>query len=384
MGNKVGIVAVAQTKYEERKMEREGELVWEVVQKVLEETGLTFAEDGTGIDATVTCSQDFWSGRTLSNVQVTRACGGHLRPEVKVAGDGALACFYAAMQILSGQYDTVLVVAHAKESQTMKNIIDNAAFDPIYQRLLGLDFTSAAALQANKYMQKYAITPEQCAKVVVKNRRNAKRNPCAQAPLDLTVNEVLSSEIVCYPLRKLECKPCSDGACALVLARENKARRLTSKPVWIRGVASCYDAYYLGDRDLADCHSLIEAAQRAYKMAGITNPQREIDLAEISEEYSYQELLWTEGLGFCNRGEGGKFIDSGATTLFGQLPVNPSGGLLSGRPVNVAGLAAIAEAVLQLRKEAGARQVEEARTAVAHGVGGPCGQLHCVFVLGRD
>ena len=384
MGNKVGIVAVAQTKYEERKMERESELVWEVVQKVLEKTGLAFAEDGTGIDATVTCSQDFWSGRTLSNVQVTRACGGHLRPEVKVAGDGALACFYAAMQILSGQYDTVLVVAHTKESQTMKNIIDNAAFDPIYQRLLGLDFTSAAALQANRYMQKYAITPEQCAKVVVKNRRNAKRNPCAQAPLDLTVNEVLSSEIVCYPLRKLDCKPCSDGACALVLAREDKARRLTSKPVWIRGVASCYDAYYLGDKDLADCQSLIEAAQRAYKMAGITNPRREIDLAEVSEEYSYQELLWTEGLGFCDRGEGGKLIDSGATALSGQLPVNPSGGLLSGRPVNVAGLAAIAEAVLQLREEAGARQVEEARTAVAHGVGGPCGQLHCVFVLGRD
>ncbi|MCX5999103.1 MAG: thiolase family protein, partial [Chloroflexi bacterium] len=170
--------------------------------------------------------------------------------------------------------------------------------------------------------------------------------------------------------------------CAMIIAREDKAKKLTNKPVWILGASNCYETHYLGDRDLADCDALVSAASKAYKMAGITDPSKEIDVAEISEEYSYQELLWTEGLGFCGRGEGGKLIDSGATRMGGRLPVNPSGGVLSGVPTVVAGMARVAEAVLQLRGEAGARQVPGAKTALAHGVTGICGALQCVMVLG--
>ncbi|MFC2017496.1 thiolase family protein [Chloroflexota bacterium] len=327
MAEKVGIVAVAQTKYEESKPGlRETELVYEVVEKVLQETGLTYAEDGTGIDAAVTCCHDHWDGVTISNWPLADVVGGHGRPEEKVAGDGALAAYYAFVQILSGHFDIVLVTAHVKESQTVKNAIDNFAFDPIYQRMLGLDFLSAAALQANRYMNRYGITPEQCAKVVVKSRSNAKNNPYAQAPMDLSVKEVLNSRMLAYPLRLLNTKPVSDGACAIILAREEKAKRITDKPVWIKGIGSCYDAHYLGDRDLADCLSLVLAAKRAYSMAGIENPRQEIDVAEVCAEYSYQELLWTEGLGFCSQGEGGKLIDAGVTEMGGELPVNPSGG----------------------------------------------------------
>jgi len=135
---------------------------------------------------------------------------------------------------------------------------------------------------------------------------------------------------------------------------------------------------------LADCKSLELAAQRSYKMAGISNPRKEIDLAEISEVYSYQELLWSEGLGLCEKGDGGKLIESGATRMEGEIPINPSGGLLAGVPYNAAGLDRIAEAVLQLRGEAGEHQVPGAKTAVAHGTSGICGQLHCVFVLERE
>ena len=119
----------------------------------------------------------------------------------------------------------------------------------------------------------------------------------------------------------------------------------------------------------------------AYDMAGITDPLKEIDVAEISEEYSYQELLWMEGLGFCGRGEAGKLIDDGVTQMGGQLPVNPSGGMLSGNPTIVAGAARAAEAVLQLRGEAGDRQVPGASVALAHGVTGICGQHQCVSIL---
>ena len=204
-------------------------------------------------------------------------------------------------------------------------------------------------MQANRYMHKYGITAEQCAKVAVRDRGNAKKNPLAQEPMDITVEDVLKSEILAYPIRHLDTKPVSDGSCAMILAREDKAKKLTDKPVWILGAANCYEAHYLGDRELADCDALVTAARRAYGMAGIADPIKEIDIAE--------------------------------THMGGQLPVNPSGGVLAGNPVTVAGMARVAEAALQLRGEAGDRQVPRARVALAHGITGICGQHQCVMIL---
>jgi acetyl-CoA C-acetyltransferase len=186
-----------------------------------------------------------------------------------------------------------------------------------------------------------------------------------------------------YPIKELDCKPISDGACALLLANDEKAKELTSTPIWITGIGNCYDAHYLGDRDLSDCDSLQIAARKAYDMAGITDPSREIDLAEISEEFSYQELLWMEGLRLCKRGEAGRFIQDGISKMGGRLPVNPSGGVLSGNPSGVAGMVRVAEAFLQLSGRAGDRQIAEPKTALAHGVYGPAGQSHCVIILKR-
>jgi acetyl-CoA C-acetyltransferase len=137
----------------------------------------------------------------------------------------------------------------------------------------------------------------------------------------------------------------------------------------------------LGDRDLAEADALIRAAQKAYNMAGIKEPYKEIDVAEIYDAFTYQELLWSEGLGFCERGKGGKLIESGETTMGGKLPINPSGGVLSAHPVLVAGLARIAEITIQLREEGNGRQVDGAKIGLAHGINGACGQAHCVWVL---
>ena len=385
MSERVGIVAVAQTKYSPNRADAsEGELAYEAIKQVLQETGLTYAQDGTGIDASITCSQDFWDGRTISNTNVMSYVGSHHSDEDKVTEDSLNAVYTAVARILSGHQDIVLVVSHTKESMADKRAVENAAFDPIFLRVLGLDFLSAAALQAKRYMYKYGITPEQCAKVVVKNRGNAKRNPFAQEPLDITAEDVLGSQVLASPIRQLDMKPTSDGACAMILAREKKAKKLTSKPIWILGVSNCYETNYLGDRDLAECDALVVAAKKAYGMAGITDPMKQINMAEISEEYSYQELLWMEGLGLCGRGEAGKLIDSGVTKMGGQLPVNPSGGMLSGNPTVVAGMTRIAEAVLQLRGEAGERQVPAAKMALAQGFTGACGQLQGVMILGNS
>ncbi len=381
---KVGIVAIAQTRYESSKPQLDlSELAYcGVIEKVLADTGLRFTEDGTGIDATVVTFSDHWDGKTSASKAIQDVAGCDLRHGESVVEDGAMGFCYATMMVLTGRYDIVLLTAHCKESQTEGRLIENMAFDPVYERLLGVDFVSAAALQAKRYMYKYGITPEQCAKVVVKNKGNARNNPFAQEPLDLTVSDVLGSKMLCYPLHALDVKPSpSDGACAMILATEEKAKRITDNPVWVKGIGSCYDTHYLGDRDLADCLALSKAAQQAYKMAGITDPRREINVVELSEHCSYQELLWLEGLGFCGPGEGGRLIDSRATEMGGELPVNPSGGVLAGVPTIVAGLSRVAEAALQLQGEAGEHQVEGARIALAQGMNGACGQMQHVVIL---
>jgi acetyl-CoA C-acetyltransferase len=377
---RVAIVGVAQTHFAPRRPDvNYGEMAYEVIPRVLESAGLRMPQD---IDNAISCSHDIWDGQTISNIGITDVIGGHLRAEEKMALDGATAVFYGAVSILSGECSCSLLMAHTKMSQTNRNIVNNVAFDPIYTRMLGLDYTSAAALQARRYMYKYGITREQTARVVVKNLSNARHNPAAHQFGETTVQDVLSSQPLASPIHRMDVAPDTDGAVAVILASEERAKRITDKPVWILGMGTCYDAHYLGDRDLADCVALERAAQRAYRMAGIRNPRRSVDLAEVGEEFSYQELMWMEGLGLCEKGEAGRLTESGATAINGRIPVNPSGGLISGVPINVAGLNRVAEAVLQLRGEAGGRQVKGAKTAVAQGHSGFCGQHQCVVVLG--
>ncbi len=380
MSERVGIISVAQTKYHPNRTDvNEEELSYEAIKQVLEETGLSLSD----IDSAVTCSQDFWDGRTISSMNIQHVVGAHLGHEDNISEDGINAVYAAMAQILSGRQDIILVEAHTKESHADKSLVENAAFDAIFMRQLGLDFTSAAALQAKRYMYKYGITAEQCAMVAVRNRANAKNNPLAQEPMDITIDDVLGSKMLVSPIRLLDTKPISDGACAMIMTTEARAKKLTKNPVWIMGASNCYETHYLGDRDLADCDALTKAAKKAYSMAGINNPLRQIDVAEISTEYSYQEPLWLEGLGFCDRGDGGKLVESRSIKMRGNLPVNPSGGALPGNPNGVAGMARVVEGVLQLRGEAGDRQIKGAKVALAHGYTGICGQHQAVMILGN-
>lgn len=385
MRERVAIVAAAQTKFEPHKdKQRMQEIVWEVVSHVVKQTGLHFEEE-MGIDNAVTCSDDFFDARTISDGAITDVVGSHMRSEEKVSMDSLMAVYYAWAGILSGHYDITLVVAHSKESQAMsRNLITNAAFDPIYQRPLGIDYLQACALQARAYMNSYKISKEIFAKVVVKSRQNASKNPFAQEKKKVTCDQVLKSPMVADPLSKLDIYPVSDGACAMILATESKAKLITDKPVWILGGGCCYDNFYLGDRNLARSDALRKAAGRAYQMAGIKQPSRQLSLAEISAYYSYQEPLWCEGLGLCPDGKGGIFTESGESSLDGKMPVNPSGGPLTGNPQMVGGIVRAAECFLQLRGEAGKRQVKNAKRALAHGTIGPAGQFHAVMIFGVE
>ena len=374
---RIAIVGVGQTKYERGKTKNFAELVHEAARKAMDDAGL----DLNDIDNVVTTTNDFYDGRTIACMAVAEAAGAYGRDATNVEGDGTLSAFYGLMRTLSGVYETTMVTAHCKVSEGAPRKLFNQAFDPIYERLLGLDAISSCALQARTYMHRYGITEEQCARVSVKNHGNAKNNPYAHVALNISVKDVMKSPMLAEPIKRLDTSPISDGACAIILATENKARKMAKKPVWVRGVAHCADAYRLGERDLSCAVALEAADKNAYRMAGISDPSREIQVAEVYDAFSYMELMWYEGLGFCGPGEGGKMIDSGATRMGGRLPVNPSGGVLSAHSVQVAGLARIAEAVLQLRGEAGKRQVPGVKMALAHGVTGICAQTHCVWVL---
>lgn len=377
---KIAIVGTAQTKYERHKKDQTYyDMVYEVTTAALNDAGLTLAD----IDNVITVSNDFFDGRTISSMAVGEAAGAHDKNISTVEGDGTFGAFYGAMRVWGG-YRSTLVVAHSKGSEGNSKFISNAMFDPIYHRPLGLDAISSAALQANAYMTRYGITEEQCAMVSVKNHGNAKKNPFAQLPLDLTVDDVMRSPKIADPLKRLDCSPVSDGAAAIIIANETLARKAKSKPVWIKGVAHCAEEYFLGDRDLANPKALRDAAQRAYQMAGIVNPRKEIDVAEIYDAFSYMEPLWLEGLGMCEPGAGGVLTESGATGMRGDLPVNPSGGVLSAHAVLVAGLARLIESSLQVRGEAGSHQIDGVKTALAHGINGACGQSHCVWILGAE
>ncbi|MBU2547861.1 MAG: thiolase family protein [Proteobacteria bacterium] len=378
--DKVGIVGVGQTKYERKKVgETFFDMIYEVTVKALDDAGLTIDD----IDNVITVSNDFWDGRTISSMAVQDACGSRHKDISTVEGDGVYGAFYGAMRVLSGSFGTTLVVAHNKCSQSRMNQITNAMFDPIYTRALGLDAITSSAMQARAYMDAFGITAEQFARVSVKNHKNAKNNPLAQIALDLTVEDVLKSRLLADPLRLLDASPITDGAAAVIWANEAAARKAKKAPVWMKGVGHMSDAYHLGDRDLARSPALVGAAGKAYAMAGIDDPLKQLDVAEIYDAFSYMELMWYEGLGFCPEGGGGKLMDAGVTQMGGDLPVNPSGGCLSANAVLVAGLARLIECVLQVRGEAAGRQVKDCSTALAHGINGPCGQSHCVMVMGK-
>ncbi|MBW2203195.1 MAG: thiolase family protein [Deltaproteobacteria bacterium] len=380
MNPQVAIIGTSQTKFEADKgYEDIPETVFKVVQQAMAEAGI----DRDDLDSIVTSSVDLWDGRTASNQMLTDVVGSIMKPESRVAGDGLGAVFQGMLAILAGASEITLVVSQCRGSMGAHNEISNWVFDPIYQQPLGLDYLSAGALQANHYMNQFGISQEDCARVVIKNRKDAQNNPYAQVVKETTVEEVMGSPMWAYPIKEMDASPISDGACAVVLASRDKAKALSKEPVWILGAGNCVDSHYLGDRDLTGGDALIKASNTAYGMAGISDPLKELDVAEVSAAFSYQELLWTELMGFCVRGEGARILQEGMTSLGGALPVNPSGGMIAGNPVTVAGLTRLVEAVLQVRGKAGDRQVRGASRALSHGTTGCCGQGQYVMIVGN-
>lgn len=310
-----------------------------------------------------------------------------MKDETKVEADGVMAATYATARLLSGLYDTALVVGNSLgASQFRPYLVMDYELNPVYDRQLGLiNELSAGALQAKAYMDEYGLTDSQLDKIAARLLANAAKNPeSINDDAGATPEDVAASEYLYEPLRRLHCYPFTDGACALLLAAGDKARELTDKPVWIRGVGDSLDTYYIGERNLARSRSTKLAAERAYKMAGISDPAGNIDVAEVSAKFAAQEPIICEELGLFPEGSGGEVADKGSAAIGAAMPVCPSGGALGSYAFCSAGLVRIAECYKQLTGAAGDTQVAGASTAVAHGQDGFCLQHNAVMVVSSE
>ena len=389
MAKRVAIVGIGVTNYEERRDLSHKELLFEATKKALDDAKLSREDISSGF----TTSYDFLEGRSLSNQYTIDSIGGVMKPsDLRLGEDGIYGIFAGYMEVISRPYDIVIIGSVQKGSERREDEdayqkLVLASLDPVFNRpvcaalpsISGLEY-GLAAMEARRYMYKYGITEKQLAKVAVKNHNNALKNPRAKKARWVKESDILDSEVLSWPIKRLEVAEMTDAACILILASEEIAKKITDNPVWITGMGWCSDTSYIESRDLSKTRYTYVAAKQAYNMAGIKHPAKEIDIAEVYDPYSYKELQHCEALGLCEEGGGGRLIEEGMTQVDGSLPVNPSGGLLGqGNAVGTSGLIRVAEAAYQIRGEAGGYQVPNAEIAVAQGWGGI--PTHCGGVV---
>ncbi|MBU2513441.1 acetyl-CoA acetyltransferase [bacterium] len=338
------------------------ELTYSAAVKAYDEAGLHPKE----IDSFITGSEDFMEGYSIFDEYIPDQMGAVMRPAHTVCADFIQAMGMGCMMINTGQFRTIAVEAHSKASN-IKTLDEVKAFalDPVYIRTLKENAEFVAGLEMRRFLGDTGNTEEQCAAVVVKNRRNALMNPDAGHGAVLTINDVLSSHPVSTPLKHLDAAAPSDGAIMIVLAAEEVAKKLCSNPIWVKGFSWFSAEGNLWNRDMSEAKYARLAAKKAYAMAGIFQPSKDIDFAEVCDEYSYKELQHLEALGFARKGESGFLTETGATSLGGEMPVNTSGGSIGvGHTFEASGGMKVNEAVLQLRGLAGKRQIKGARTGL--------------------
>jgi acetyl-CoA C-acetyltransferase len=335
------------------------ELVYEPLSLLMEDHAISHSE----IETIITCSSDFFDGRTISDMSIQDVTGSPGKSASKVSNDATFAMLYAWMRVLSGEYENCLLVAHAKPSEGSQPHIENAAFDPLLLRHLGLTNVTASGLQARALLEAGAFTEHDFALAAAHDRRHAGLGSA-------TLEDVLRSPVVSDPIRELEAAPYADGAACLLLASEEWISKRNAKSVtWLRGAGHCTEAHYPGERDLTTSAALRQASARAYAGAGVTCPRDELACAELSAHFSYQTPLWLRELGIL---EEGATLAELLERRSWEPKLNPSGGLMSGNPGFAAGLYRI----LEIRRRLKARQL-----GLAHGINGPLGQSHCVWIL---
>lgn len=384
MGKEVAITGTGQTVYHRRRLDvSQAGLAREAVDAALEDAQMTMDD----IDSVIVASGPALFGSVNQPEKwLVDAIGATMKPCVRITsggGTGLAGALAGYNQISSGLYDRVLVLAYDKLSEGALQYQISTLYDPFWGREFAVGIMGFSSAYWRARMELLGHTEEAAALVSVKNHKNAFLNPYAHVRKEVTVEDVLNSRPLAWPIKLLDVPPISDGACAVILSSEDVAEQDTATPAWIRGMAYYCEGDNAADRAMIQSVPLQLSAQRVYQRAGITNPRRQFDVAEIQEPYTCFELSYYEGLGLCREGEAAALIESGATFMEGDIPVNPSGGCMGANPIGATALIRMAEAALQVTNKAGDRQVENAKTALVQ-AGGGWANLRGVAVIGAE
>ena len=388
--NRVAVLGAGLTRFMRRALETPKELAFEAAKTALEDAGLTIAD----IDCVVSVTApEAFDGVHMNGEYLADGAGAWGKPYMRTyvgGGSGVFGLVAGWYHIASGHFDTCLVVAEEKMSPALPH--PQGAFNSIYdqftERPLGVNLLWIFALEMNRYMQTHGIPMETFARVAQKNKRNGIDHPSAQPGIagDFTIEQIMASEVMAWPVQRLMVSPISDGAGAMVLASERFARRMSRPPVWIEGVGWNLDTSYWTNRDLYYPRYLEKAARMAYEMAGVSDPRRDIHVVEPYDPFAYKELHHLEGLLLADKGQAPRLAEEGfweRDTVQG-IPASPSGGLLGvGNPIAAAGMMKLAEIYWQLQGQAGPRQVKrEVRRGLAQ-AWGDLMQVGTVVIMGR-
>jgi acetyl-CoA C-acetyltransferase len=355
------------------------ELVREGATLALDDAGITMAD----VQAAVfSMAPDALIGVGHGERWCVEAVGAQGKPFMRVNTGGAtgLTAVQAGyMHVASGLFDVVLVAGADRVSEQLSaQSMLNKMWDTGYERLYPLNTITMLALSAQRYNDKYGATEEDMALVTVKNRRHASLNPYAHLRTLVTVDDVMATRMISWPLKLADLCPSSTGAASVVLVSEEYAKKLDSRVAWVRGIGQCAETIWMGDRvgpaalqDHADADSLGTAIQRAYEQAGVTNAREQIDVAEIYAPFSSVELHVIEAAQLSPLGESFTRMAAGEFALGSEgTVVNPSGGTLCTNPIAVTGLVRAGEVYLQVTGRAEDRQVQNASVGLASAIGG--------------
>ncbi len=383
MSERCAVVGIGQTRHKQKRGDVSiPGLVREAAQRALDDAEIGWRD----VDAVVIgTAPDTFEGVMMPELYLADALGAAGKPMLRVhtAGSvGGSTAIVASSLISAGIHERVLTVAFEKQSESdaMWALSPRIPFQP--QLVAGAGGYFAPLIRA--YMRRSSAPAHVGAMVAVKDRKNALRNPYAHLRIDdISLEMVQASPMLWDPIRYLDTCPSSDGACAMLLASERLAERTARPPAWVHGTAMRSEPVLFSGRDQVNPRAGRDCAKDVYAQAGISDPRRQIDVAEIYVPFSWFEPMWLENLGFAPEGEGWKLTLDGVTALDGDLPVNASGGVLSTNPIGASGMLRFAEAALQVRGMAGEHQIDGASVALGHAYGGGS-QFFAMWIVGKD
>jgi len=383
MSQRCAVVGIGQTKHDTMRVDVSlNGLVREAVDRAMADADVGWRD----IDAIVVGkAPDMFEGTMMPELYLADALAAGGKPVLRVhtAGSvGGSTGIVAASLIKAGVHERVLVVTYEKQSEG--NAMWALTVRMPFQQAIVAGAGGYFAPLIRAYIARSGAPADTGIRVALKDRQNGLRNPHSHLAFpDISYEMIADSPMLWDPIRYLETCPSSDGACAVVLASETAARRSPGPAAWIHATAMRSEPTMFAGRDDVNPRAGRDCAAELYRRAGITDPRRDLDCAEVYVPFSWYEPMWMENLGFAPEGQGWRMTQDGVTALDGDFPVNASGGVLSSNPIGASGLIRFAEAALQVRGKAGAYQVDGARKAMGHAYGGGS-QFFAMWIVGSE